>query len=219
MGTSKKKRAQKEAYHHGDLKRALMDAALQWISKEGAERLNLRELARRVGVSHGAPYRHFPSREDLIIELALEGATLFLEHLEGGRSAASSKDVREQFTSMGEAYFHFAIDYPYHYRLIFQREFPSDLAGPQIEKLQETMGASFLALVQIVQEMQMAGHIRPDDPFLISSFIWSQIHGVVSLIIDGRFHNTPGQSDAKSFDPESLFQAMMPYLLSGIGIH
>jgi AcrR family transcriptional regulator len=216
LAVSKKKKAAKTSYHHGDLRRALMDEGLRWISKEGTEQLNFRELARRVGVSHGAPYRHFASREDFFVELALEGATLFLSHLKEAYDS-EPKSVLIKFQNMGLAYFRFAIDYPHHYRLVFHREVPADLSGPQVDKLSETMEASFMALVQIVQEMQHEGRIRDDDPMLISSFIWSQLHGIVSLILDGRFHSIPGRPESQPIDPEGLFRAMTPYVLSGVG--
>lgn len=217
VSAAKKITARKVSYHHGDLRRALMDEGLKVISREGATRINLRELARAVGVSHGAPYRHFESREELILELALEGATLFLRHLEEGRDAAGP-DTRKRFKGMGIGYFNFAMNHPHHYRLIFNREVPHDLSGPKGQQLGETMQASFMALMGIVQEMQKAGYIREDDPFVLSSLIWSQMHGIMSLLIDGRFTGLPGLCGPPS-EGETLafFESLISYAMKGIG--
>lgn len=237
MSATKKTKPRKTAYHHGDLRRALMDEGLKVISREGASRLNLRELARAVGVSHGAPYRHFESREELILELALEGATIFLRFLEEGRDEGGT-DIQRRFRGMGVGYFHFAIRHPHHYRLIFNREVPPDLVGPQAEELGKTMQGSFMALMEMVQDMQKAGHIRKDDPFVISSVIWSHLHGIVSLLIDGRFQGLGGEgipgkgllcpetygtapaaqaSVQAEREAQAFFDTLMSYVMTGIG--
>src|SRR5947209_18285401 len=95
-------------YHHGDLPAALLRAAGRTLEKQGMGALSLRETARRAGVSHNAPYRHFPDREALLAALAAEGYTILGEQLRG-------KPARE----MGEAYVRFALDQPQRVRLMF----------------------------------------------------------------------------------------------------
>jgi AcrR family transcriptional regulator len=102
----------KRAYHHGDLVVALLRAAGNILEKEGVEALKLRAVARRAGVSHNAPYRHFPEREALLAALAAEG----FEWLGAAqRKAAEAGGLR----AMGEAYVEFALAHPQRFRLMF----------------------------------------------------------------------------------------------------
>jgi AcrR family transcriptional regulator len=109
MSTSKRR---KQAYHHGDLPAALLRAAGQLLEKEGVERLTLRSLARRTGVSHAAPYRHFRDREALLAALAAEGYAMLGR---AQREAAAAGGLR----GMGEAYVRFALAHPQRFRLMF----------------------------------------------------------------------------------------------------
>src|SRR5262245_1682880 len=96
------------SYHHGDLRQAVLQTAGEIIEKEGLEALSLREVARRAGVSHSAPYRHFPDRERLLAALVEEGFSMLAEALE--------KRPRRE---MGEAYVEFALAHPERFRLMF----------------------------------------------------------------------------------------------------
>src|SRR5436190_10261366 len=99
-------------YHHGDLPAALLRAAGQTLEKKGIGALSLREAARRAGVSHAAPYRHFPDREALLAALAAEGYAMLGS---AQREAAAVHGLR----GMGEAYVHFALAHPQRFRLMF----------------------------------------------------------------------------------------------------
>src|SRR5262245_65147086 len=99
-------------YHHGDLPPALLKAAGKILEKEGVGGLSLRELARRAGVSHNAPYRHFPDREALLAALAAEGFAMLGS---AQREAAAAAGLR----GMGEAYVRFALAHPQRFRLMF----------------------------------------------------------------------------------------------------
>lgn len=109
MSTS---RSRKRSYHHGDLPAALLQAAGKILEKEGVEALALRTLARRTGVSHGAPYRHFRDRESLLAALAAEGFAMLGR---AQREAAAAGGLR----AMGEAYVRFALAHPQRFRLMF----------------------------------------------------------------------------------------------------
>ena len=102
-------RGQKTTYHHGDLKRGLMEAAITLIDIRGRQALTLREAARRAGVSEAAPYRHFVNLDDLLGAVALEGYEMLIGDLE---TAASPKTLRD-------AYLAFAEDFPGRYELMF----------------------------------------------------------------------------------------------------
>src|SRR5688572_33107199 len=96
------------AYHHGDLRAVLLRTAGEMLEKEGLGALSLREVARRSGVSHNAPYRHFPDRDSLLAALAAEGFREFGDAL--------AKRPRQE---MGEAYVEFALEHPQRFRLMF----------------------------------------------------------------------------------------------------
>src|SRR3954470_20864584 len=95
-------------YHHGDLPPALLKAAAKILEKEGLAGLSLRELARRAGVSHNAPYRHFPDRDALLAALATEGFAILGKQLAAPAGQESAA-----------AYVRFALDHPQRFRLMF----------------------------------------------------------------------------------------------------
>src|SRR3712207_74133 len=110
-------RKPRRAYHHGNLRRALLDEALATIRAEGVDALTLREIGSRLGVSHAAIYRHFADKRALLTAVATEGFRALRRQLvaaweEGGRGPAASQ-------AMGVAYIRFAVDNPSHYRVMF----------------------------------------------------------------------------------------------------
>ncbi|HEX6835154.1 MAG TPA: TetR/AcrR family transcriptional regulator, partial [Polyangia bacterium] len=151
--------APKKRYHHGDLRRTLLDAALAIVAQAGPGALSLRELAREAGVSHAAPYRHFASREALVITLAAEG---FLGlGAEMARSAEGETNPLRRLRAMGVAYVSYAVSHPGHFRLMFgsearQRAEDSELARAGAPTLQ--------SLIDVIAEGQRVGQLRAGDP-------------------------------------------------------
>jgi len=178
-GRPRRKRAGQ--YHHGDLRRALIDQALRTIDKQGVEGLTLRAVGEALGVSRTALYRHFSDKQSLIAAVAREGfRTLRRDLLE-----AWERDGRGQagFHAMGEAYLAFAVANPSHYRVMFGRFLESCVRDPEL--VQEAEGA-FQALVEAVVAQQREGLVRRDDPILLARFVWSVVHGIAMLTIDGQ---------------------------------
>ena len=175
----RKKRAGQ--YHHGDLRRALIDQALRTIDKRGVEGLTLRGAGEALGVSRTALYRHFSDKQSLVAAVAREGfRTLRLALIEawgkGGRNQAG-------FEAMGDAYLQFAVAHPAHYRVMFGRFVESGLREPQLIAEAED---AFQALVDALIELQRGGGVRADDPILQARFVWSVVHGIAMLTIDGQ---------------------------------
>lgn len=179
MGRPRRKRAGR--YHHGDLRRALIDQALRTIDKQGVEGLTLRAVGEALGVSRTALYRHFSDKQSLIAAVAREG----FRALRTGLLEAWERDGRGQagFQAMGAAYLAFAVANPSHYRVMFGRFLESCVRDPEL--VQEAEGA-FQALVEAVVAQQREGLVRRDDPVMLARFAWSVVHGIAMLTIDGQ---------------------------------
>jgi AcrR family transcriptional regulator len=171
-------------YHHGDLRRALIDEALRTIDKRSVEGLTLRGVGEALGVSRTALYRHFSSKQALVAAVAREGfRTLRLALVEAWERNGRG---RAGFEAMGEAYLQFAVAHPSHYRVMFGRFVESCERDPG---LIEEADAAFQALVDALVEQQREGQVRGDDPLMQARFVWSVTHGIATLVIDGQLHD------------------------------
>jgi AcrR family transcriptional regulator len=173
-------------YHHGNLRRALLDEALATIRAEGVEGLTLREIGARVGVSRTALYRHFADKRALLAAVATEGFRTLRQQLvtaweEGGRGRAA-------FESMGIAYVRFAVANPSHYRVMFGGFV--DPKASERELAAEAAGA-FQALVDALASLQHDALVRGEDTVTMARFVWAVVHGVAMLGIDGQLRE-PG---------------------------
>ena len=175
----RKKRAGQ--YHHGDLRRALIDQALRTIDKLGVEGLTLRSVGEALGVSRTALYRHFSNKQALVAAVAREGfRTLRLSLVDAWERNGRG---RAGFEAMGEAYLEFAVAHPSHYRVMFGRFVESCARDPE---LIEEATAAFQALVDALVDQQREGGVRKDDPQMLARFVWSLTHGIAMLVIDGQ---------------------------------
>jgi AcrR family transcriptional regulator len=186
-------------YHHGNLRRALLDEALATIRTEGVEGLTLREIGARVGVSRTALYRHFADKRALLTAVATEGFRTLRQHLvsaweEGGRE-------REAFQSMGGAYIRFAIANPSHYRVMFGTFVDLEVQHPE---LATEAGGAFQALVDALATLQHNGVVRNDDTVLMARFVWSVVHGVAMLGINGQLRDSCGVQDLTQYAIERI---------------
>lgn len=163
-------------YHHGDLRAAVLRASLDLLDEGGQESLSLREAARRAGVSHAAPYRHFPDKQALLAALSGEGYHLLATAL---REAATSSGPasRERLTALGSAYVDFALNHAALLDLMF---------SPAGKGAEEAAGEARTVLIDEIRLAQAAGLIRSGDPTLPAAVLWSQVHGLAGLIGAGK---------------------------------
>lgn len=173
------------AYHHGDLRRAVLTAALDVIRAEGPAALSLRDLARRAGVSHAAPAHHFKDRTGLLTAIAAEGYGLFADAL------AAEPDLRER----GVAYVRFAATHPAYFQVMFR----PDLHRADDPDLLAARDRATAALRSGVAALAPAG--PADDPRLTGVAAWSLAHGFATLLLSGNLSDAVGDRD-----PEDVFR-------------
>lgn len=201
----------KAAYHHGDLRTALIEAALEIIDEFGPQGLTIRKVAHRAGVSHAAPYRHFPDKDDLILAVVERGFELLDEEMDRARSAAGD-DPLAQFAASGEAYLSFAMGYPAYYRVMFSGDL---LASKGNEALRHTSAASFVRMIDDLRMAQDMGIVRQGDPTLQAISIVSTVHGFVSLANDNRLNHLYGDS----YTPEQVKDFVITAIFEGLGVN
>jgi AcrR family transcriptional regulator len=165
----------KRPYHHGNLKPELLKAALSLIRETGAQGFTLREVARRAGVSHNAPYRHFRDKDDLLAAVAAEGFARLTSAMK--RSAARGNIPLERFRLCGRGYIEFALHWPQHFLVMF--DLPSTLdTNPDYLKAGEE---AFATLLGCIVECQHAGSLPPGDPKRLALMAWCMNHGIAKL--------------------------------------
>ena len=190
-------------YHHGNLRRALLDDALATIRAAGVAGLTMREMGARLGVSRTALYRHFADKRALLAAVATEGFRTLREQLvaaweEGGRTRAG-------FRGMGIAYIRFAVTNPAHYRVMFGGFVDETAHEPELE----TEGAgAFQALVDALAALQREALVREDDTLRMARFVWAIVHGVAMLAIDGQLHEPGAVGELMPYAVEHLWTAI-----------
>src|SRR6201984_1221446 len=196
-------------YHHGNLKEALLQAALDLISKKGPAGFTFADAARMAGVSPAAPYRHFRDRDELLSSIAQRGFQQFegmLTHaLDAGRP-----DTVTAFERVGNAYLAFARDEPAFYSAMFESGLPVDL-NPALQAASERAFGIIRAAAERLAALAPPGTPRP-PAMMIALHIWSMSHGVASLFARGDAARRKLPMSA-----EELLEAEVLIYLRGLG--
>ncbi|MFI7677594.1 TetR/AcrR family transcriptional regulator [Actinophytocola sp. NPDC049390] len=179
-------------YHHGALRDALLRATLDLIRTEGIGAVSLRQVARTAGVSPGAPYHHFPDRAALLTALADDGFKNLATALR--TTQAEARTPAEALPALIETYVRFAHDNPAHFQLMFRPELTQSHKSPQGK---EAADEAFTALTDTVAACMAAGVLRQADEDVLALTLWSLVHGLASLWLDGHLAHHTG-------DPEEL---------------
>lgn len=201
---TKKTQAAGRPYHHGDLRRALLDTALQILREERNWDFTLRELARRAGVSHAAPYKHFADKQDLLSAVAALGFDALRRQMQAAIERHADDPVT-QLAAMGEAYVVFAVDNPAHFRLMFGPDLIGEQPSPA---LQEAADASRQVMLETVRKSAAAGLFGSKDADVQALAAWSLVHGLAMLLIDNRLDPMP-------MDAHALAAAVTRAFISG----
>jgi AcrR family transcriptional regulator len=177
------------AYHHGDLRRTLLAAAVEEIEEHGPATVSLRDLARRAHVSHAAPAHHFGDKAGLLTALAVEGFTGLASILrEAGERTGS-------FLEIGVAYVGFAVEHPAHFAVMFR----PDLYHPDDPAVRDARAA---ARASLHGGLALLGTGRAGDPAVAALAAWSMMHGLATLWSSGSLPDPP------SDDPRELARAI-----------
>jgi AcrR family transcriptional regulator len=184
--------ASTKPYHHGDLRRALLDAAIEAIVEDGSASFSLRDLARRIGVSHAAPAHHFGDKVGLLTALAAEGYELLAD------AQAEAWERTHRFLEVGVAYARFALDHPAHFEVMYRPELlrtdDPDLVAAR------TRSGSFL--------YGPAGTLVDGEALSAGVAGWALVHGVVALWVNGNLPPELGD------DPEQIVRLAGRHLFS-----
>lgn len=206
MAVPKKKPPRRKTYHHGDLPRALVAAAVAVIERHGPESITLREVASAVGVTHGAAYRHFEDKTALLAAVAEEGYRKLNERLRAA-SASDPRRPRARLESLAATYVAFAMDHPAHYRV---------MSGPRLNEegrfpsLEEAIQEAFHFLTAEIARGQEEGVFRVGVPRDLAVAFWVAGHGFADLVLHRRLRV---KSPAAAVD---YFNRLIGPLLEGL---
>ncbi len=193
-------------YHHGNLKEELLQTALEMIDTEGLDSITLRDLTQRLGTSRTAVYRHFESKEALIlgvIEKGYEQLNLIFTPIFQDKT----RSVDARFEAMGRAYLDFALEHPNLYRLLFGERYRKE-REEICDYKDETQATGLYALIGLLLEAQEEGIIAKVNPIVQAAMVWASIHGLASLLIDGHL--------MMSDNMEAIYEYSIEVLLKGL---
>ncbi|WP_249156955.1 TetR/AcrR family transcriptional regulator [Bradyrhizobium sp. KB893862 SZCCT0404] len=202
-----RQRSQARPYHHGDLRRVLIDAALQ-LAEEGAE-VSVREAARRAAVSPGAPFRHFPNRDALMAAVAEEAQRRFRAEIEVALGQVTATDPLGRFRAFGLAYLRWAMRNPAHFEIISTGRYFAHGSSPELTR----DNAELIALTeQMLADAAAQGLLRPADLKPIQIAGRALVYGFARMNLDGHF---PRWGVAET-EIERMAEAVIDLFIKGI---
>jgi AcrR family transcriptional regulator len=175
----------KRSYHHGNLRETLLEAGVALIGEAGPRGFTIREVARRAGVSHNAPYRHFRDKDELLEAIAGEGFERLTAAMK--RRSAAGATAADRLRLCGCGYVDFAMRWPQHFLVMF------DLPSPKLPGHDAAGQNAFQTLLGFIIESQKEAVLPEGDPYPLALMAWSMVHGIAKLAISGNLPYTSRQ--------------------------
>ena len=197
--------ANSDTYHHGALRRALMDGALSVIASQGLSALSLRAVAAAAGVSHAAPYHHFADKAALVRAIGYEGLRLLDERMAAAEVAAGD-DAGARLLAIGVAYVEFAAASPAHFAAMSAPDMRTGDEGG------EAHGEPWERLVAAVVACQRTGLLAPGDPLVPAVGLWALVEGLGRLWDGGALAPLPESADGAASLADRVLTAMLPLM-------
>jgi len=200
----------KTNYHHEDLREEILEESLKIIYESGISSLSLRDVARRLNVSHSAPYRHFQGKEEVLLALGIKGFKLFSEYLNRNLPLGSSREeVVQRFAIMRKNYIDFSTDYYTLYHFMFGNNHLKSIHSPELEKLQEE---SFSTLIQQIATMRALSMIGDYPVFESAFFVFTIMHGFSTMKNNGVMQHLSSHFSYK----EDMLEKIMEFVFRGM---
>jgi AcrR family transcriptional regulator len=169
-------------YHHGNLREALVEATLRLLEEGGPEHVTVREAGKRVGVSSGAPFRHFPTRTALLTAVAEQAMGRFRAEIDGALAHATQDDPLARFRAVGTAYLRWALRNPTHFRVISDRSL-IDFEGSEVLRRENREIRDLME--ELLMEAQRRGLLRPMDVTVVPVAARALVYGLARMHVDG----------------------------------
>jgi AcrR family transcriptional regulator len=185
----------RSAYHHGDLRAAILTEAARLVAERGADQVSLRELARSAGVSHAAPAHHFTDRRGLFTALATQGFRLLADAL---------IEAQGEFADAALAYVGFAIEHPGHYQVMFNKSL-LDVSDAELAAAEAASGAELSRGVATLRDRNATA-----DPAGAQLAAWSLVHGFSMLWLNGAVN-----AQVRAMDPKDTVTRIATMLFEG----
>jgi len=201
--------ASASTYHHGNLREVLITEGLALAAEAGLDAVSIREVARRAGVSPGAPFRHFPDKVALMTAVAEEAMARFRAEIVAALGRETSGDPIRRIRAIGKAFLDWARRNPTHFEIISSRR-AIDFAGSA------SLGASNAEIqaqmVSLLEEAAQCGLLRVNDPHLIQITGRALVYGLARMLIDGQFPSWGVTED----EAEDVMERSLDLFLSGL---
>ena len=170
------------AYRHGNLREAILATSLHVIGERGIENFSIREVAKKIGVTHQAPYRHFKDKATLLAALAQDGYEKL--YIEMNKATEGALDPLNQLHKLAESYLLWAFNTPDHFRLMFSHNAPDFSTSEDLQIAAKNISA---LVTHIIIRNQKANIIRDNRTESIARQFWAAVHGISILFINGQF--------------------------------
>jgi len=199
--------ARKPTYHHGDLRRALTQAAIALIAESGPEAFTLREAARKVGVDHAAAYRHFADKRALLVAVAEDGFVTLADRMQRALAGVAPDLPEARLQRLSGAYVRFALAHPSQFQVMLGPRLNEDGRFPSLEA---AIAQPFGLVRDEMARAVATGAFAPADPRELAVGLWTLAHGYATLVLSRRIVT---RSQKKALD---YFAAQAARMLAGL---